>query len=91
MGVPNEGPIVRDAGAQCQTGERATGGGIQSATPEGEPNLAGGFGTYAIISRPSPESGTPTGWFVRAANRSGTTASGGSPATMNAYVICASP
>lgn len=91
--VPNEGPdagsVVRDAFVSCLAGERATGGGIQSA--QGDINPAGAYSTYALVSRTSQESGTPTGWFARAVNRSGTTAGGGSPSVLNAYVICSSP
>jgi hypothetical protein len=89
VNVPDTGPIVRDAAAGCNRGifgEKATGGGIQVSQPTGA-TAAGVFGTFTLISRPDVESGTPTGWFVRARNTSG---SAGSASTLNAYAICAS-
>ncbi len=65
--------------ADCDTGEVATGGGV---------DLNGGVtGTGITVgtSRPYPTSGTPTAWYAVMNNASST------DGTVNVYVICASP
>lgn len=79
-GLTVNATLTNEATATCNAGERATGGGYAQATTV--PNNQLFFGA----SRPSPTSGTPTGWFVQLSNTSGTTQFVGL-----VYVICASP
>ncbi len=69
-----------EATADCNAGERATGGGSE---------LYSGvyLGTYFVASQPVPGGAgeTPTGWRVSWYNESGT------PDIVHAYVVCASP
>jgi len=60
----------------CNTGERATGGGVSGDA----------FNNYTSQNEPAPNSGTPTGWkaYLRS-NQNNAGASG------TIYVVCASP
>jgi hypothetical protein len=71
---------TNEATASCNGGERATGGGYAQATSIPNTNLF--FGA----SRPSPTSGTPTGWFVQLTNTHASTQFSGL-----VYAICAAP
>jgi hypothetical protein len=79
-GAPNVtvrtgGAASTDAEANCQAGEKAVGGG--AFTPTGN--------AFIYDSAPLPDTGTPTGWGASAE------VAGGGVATVQAYVICASP
>ena len=64
--------------AQCQPGERATGGGpIIFSYQSRNVDMA--------FSIPTPSAGTPTGWFV------GVHTDVASPSNLSAYVVCVSP
>jgi hypothetical protein len=70
---------TNSATANCNGGEKATGGGFAQATAIAPNQL------FVDANRPSPL-GTPTGWFVNLQNTNGSTAYSGL-----VYVICASP
>jgi hypothetical protein len=72
--------VTNSATASCTGSEKATGGGYAQATTI--PNTQLFFGA----NRPSPTSGTPTGWFAEVTNTNGSTTFSGL-----VYVICASP
>lgn len=59
--------------ADCQSGETALGGGAFSENG------------FIWDTTPSPDTGTPTGWFAQAA------LSGGGAATVQAFVVCGAP
>jgi collagen type I alpha len=72
--------VTNSATAPCTGSEKATGGGYAQATTISNTQLF--FGA----NRPSPTSGTPTGWFVEVTNTNGSTTFSGL-----VYVICAAP
>lgn len=72
--------VTNNATASCTGSEKATGGGFAQATSI-DPTLL-----FVDSSRPSPTSGTPTGWFVNLKNTHGTVTYSGL-----VYVICAAP
>jgi hypothetical protein len=74
--VRTGGATTRDAAADCLPGEKAVGGGGFTSTAD----------AFIYDSAPTQESGTPTSWSVSAE-----TATAGGDATVQAYVICASP
>ncbi len=78
VNVPNGGLVEQTA--NCNAGERATGGGSQLWT-------GGDAGTSTTASSPAPngQGETPTGWHVGWENKSGGTQ------TIHIYAICASP
>ena len=96
--VPSSGPIVRDAFAACNAGERATGGGAKLTDNPADPPPAGGsatWDTYTVESGPTTAAGnaipaaggTPTGWHVGVHNASAPNAN--RSVILNPYVICA--
>jgi hypothetical protein len=74
--VRTGGAANDDATADCLPGEKAVGGGGFTGSP----------GAFVYYSAPLPDTGTPTGWEVAAES-----ATGGGPATVQAYVVCAAP
>ena len=67
------------AKAECNTGERATGGGFKSGND---------LSTKAVTSRPDTAGGTATGWVAIGHNTGNV---GSTTDTFQALVICASP
>ena len=59
----------------CLDGERAVGGGVEAGGED-----------YVRVTKPHPETGTPTGWVGAVADRAGGFTSAG-----KVYAICASP
>lgn len=89
--VMRQGPpvtITDSAGrldANCQPGERATGGGVFNETQVGSLVLTSSYPLPNPTSPPSTGDGkTPTGWRVWMKNNT----PGTPPLTVNAYVIC---
>jgi hypothetical protein len=78
-GNVNNGGVIEQT-ANCNAGERATGGGAQLWN-------GGDAGSVVIASSPVPngQGETPTGWHVVWENKSGGTQ------TIHTYAICASP
>jgi hypothetical protein len=96
--VASSGPIVRDAFASCNAGERATGGGAKLTDNPADPPPAGAsatWDTYTVESGPTTTAGnaipaaggTPTGWHVGVHNASAANAN--RSVILNTYVICA--
>ncbi len=72
--------------ASCEAGERATGGGWKG-------ELVSRSGDSIKEDRPDPESGTPTGWQVKATKYIASSGSGAPPATapnypFSVYAVC---
>jgi hypothetical protein len=74
------------ATASCQSGERATGGGVYNEANVSALHVTSSYPTPNPTSPPATGNGqVPTGWRVWLANSIAT------PYTVQAYVICAAP
>jgi Collagen triple helix repeat (20 copies) len=71
--------VLEQMESDCQPGEIAVSGGASTGVGDG----SGNFGVYLQTSRPTPTSGTPTGWTAIAYN--GTSA----PLHWQVYAVCA--
>jgi hypothetical protein len=71
--------VLEQMESDCQPGEIAVSGAASTGAGDG----SGNFGASLQTSRPTPTSGTPTGWTAIAYN--GTS----SPLHWQVYVVCA--
>jgi hypothetical protein len=93
VGPEGVGGMAAAQGSPAATSVTALASGVQSglatvSCPSGQKATGGGgfsLDGFLVDSRPDPAPGTPTGWQAEAE------VSGGAPAFVQAYVICAEP